>query len=219
MPGEKIKPGENIPLNILVIEDNPGDLILLEELLHALPTWRSGRSSIPIFWEARSHCSPRRRSISSSSICSLPDSSGIDGYIGLSQATQHLPVILLTGLTDTNTALQSAADGRPGLSHQGEFDERLLSRAIRYSMERKRNLETLRESEERYRDLFNNNPMPMWVFDPKTLRFLEVNEAAIQHYGYTYEEFLSKTIMAIYPPPEDAVLLAAELYNGSISEG
>ncbi len=57
--------------------------------------------------------------------------------------------------------------------------------------------------------------MPMWVFDPETLRFLEVNEAAIQHYGYTYEEFLSKTIMTIRPT-EDAVLLAAELYNGGI---
>ncbi len=215
MPKEKITPGENIPLNILVIEDNPGDLILLEELLRStdleigkiVHTYFLGGAE-PLLATEKIHLVFLD--------LSLPDSSGIDSYIGLSQAAQHLPVILQTGLTDTNTALQALLMGAQDYLIKGEFDERLLSRAIRYSMERKRNLETLRESEERYRDLFNNNPMPMWVFDPETLRFLEVNEAAIQHYGYSYEEFLSKTIMAIRPP-EDAVLLAAELYNGGIS--
>ena len=51
--------------------------------------------------------------------------------------------------------------------------------------------EELRRSEKQYRLLFQDNPNPMWVFDLETLAFLEVNESAIQHYGYSREEFLA----------------------------
>jgi len=51
--------------------------------------------------------------------------------------------------------------------------------------------EELRSSEKQYRLLFQDNPNPMWVFDLETLELLEVNESAIQHYGYSREEFLA----------------------------
>ena len=57
--------------------------------------------------------------------------------------------------------------------------------------------EELRKSEKQYRLLFQGNPNPMWVFDLETLAFLEVNEAAIQHYGYSREEFLAMTLADI----------------------
>jgi two-component system cell cycle sensor histidine kinase/response regulator CckA len=58
------------------------------------------------------------------------------------------------------------------------------------------------EADERYGMLFGSNPQPMWVFDVDTLAFLEVNEAAVCHYGYTRDEFLSMTIMDILPPED-----------------
>jgi PAS domain S-box-containing protein len=60
----------------------------------------------------------------------------------------------------------------------------------------------LYKSEQKYRHLFENNPMPMWVIDIATFRFLDVNEAAIAHYGYSREEFLSMTALNIRPPQE-----------------
>ena len=60
----------------------------------------------------------------------------------------------------------------------------------------------LRESEERYRMLFENNPQPMWVYDVESLGFLAVNGAAVVHYGYTHEEFLEMTIADIRPDVE-----------------
>jgi PAS domain S-box-containing protein len=57
----------------------------------------------------------------------------------------------------------------------------------------------LRDSEAQYRNLFENNPHPMWVYDSQTLRFLAVNDAAIQCYGYTREQFLALTIEQIRP--------------------
>ena len=57
----------------------------------------------------------------------------------------------------------------------------------------------LRESEAQYRLIFESNPLPMWVYDQETLRFLAVNEAAVRHYGYSPEEFLTMTIKEIRP--------------------
>ncbi len=60
----------------------------------------------------------------------------------------------------------------------------------------------LRISEEKYRNLFQNNPMPMWVIELPSFKFLSVNEAAIRHYGYSAEEFLSMTAIDIRPEEE-----------------
>jgi PAS domain S-box-containing protein len=60
----------------------------------------------------------------------------------------------------------------------------------------------LRESEQQYRLVFHGNPTPMWVFDRDTLSFLEVNDAALQHYGYSREEFLAMTLKDIRPPKD-----------------
>ena len=64
----------------------------------------------------------------------------------------------------------------------------------------------LRDSEMRYRELFDSNPQPMWVFDTETLAFLAVNAAAIANYGYSGAEFLAMTICDIHPPEEVALL-------------
>lgn len=50
--------------------------------------------------------------------------------------------------------------------------------------------------------LFDDSPVPMWVFDAETLRFLAVNQAAIDTYGYTRRQFLNRRITDIRPPDE-----------------
>ena len=71
--------------------------------------------------------------------------------------------------------------------------------------------ESLAASEARYRMLFEDNPAPMWVFDVETLRFLAVNEAAVNLYGYTRDEFLGMTLREIRPA-EDAAALQADVH-------
>jgi PAS domain S-box-containing protein len=65
--------------------------------------------------------------------------------------------------------------------------------------------EELRDSERQYRLLFHSNPNPVWVFDLETRAFLEVNEATIQNYGYSREEFLTMTLSDIRPPDKDCL--------------
>jgi two-component system cell cycle sensor histidine kinase/response regulator CckA len=62
-------------------------------------------------------------------------------------------------------------------------------------------------SERRYRMLFDASPLPMWVYDAQTLKFLAVNDAAIRHYGYTREEFLTMRILDIRPAEDVPALL------------
>ncbi|HUY13671.1 MAG TPA: ATP-binding protein [Terriglobia bacterium] len=101
-----------------------------------------------------------------------------------------------------------------------ELEHRVLERTAMLSQsndllrseieERERAEAALRESEEKYRILFESNPNPMWVYDLETLKFLAVNDAAVQNYGFSREEFLGMTILEIRPEEDrEAVRLAA----------
>src|SRR5436305_8983788 len=69
-------------------------------------------------------------------------------------------------------------------------------------------------SEASYQRLFERHPQPMWVFDPRSLRFVAVNDAAVATYGYSHEEFLAMTIADIRPA-EDRPALEEALRNAS----
>jgi PAS domain S-box-containing protein len=70
-----------------------------------------------------------------------------------------------------------------------------------------RNFEEIKANEEKYRYMFTNNPQPFLIYDLETLAFLEINSAAIHHYGYTREEFLSMTIKDIRPKEDIEALM------------
>ncbi|MFD0765563.1 PAS domain S-box protein [Mucilaginibacter lutimaris] len=83
---------------------------------------------------------------------------------------------------------------------------------VRDITERYETARALAASEKRYSDLFHMSPLPMWVYDIDTYRFLDVNKAAVKVYGYTKEEFLSMTIMGIRPK-EDIKVVTGHLKN------
>lgn len=199
-------PGDNEPIHILVVEDNPGDLFLLQEELHGTDLTIATVHSAGTLAEAKQILNSKHIDLAFLDL-SLPDSFGLDTYTRLQPLTSRVAVILLTGLNDTKVALQALVMGAQDYLIKGDFDEKLLSRAIRYSLERMRNLQHLRESEERYRELFNNNPMPMWVFDAETLCFLEANSAAVQHYGYNQKEFLTRSLADLRLDGDRALLV------------
>jgi len=68
---------------------------------------------------------------------------------------------------------------------------------------------SLRESEHTYRVLFESHPLPMYIYDLETLAFLQVNDATVERYGWSREEFLTMTIKDIRPSTDVPALLAA----------
>jgi two-component system, cell cycle sensor histidine kinase and response regulator CckA len=108
-------------------------------------------------------------------------------------------------------AITLTAARRPFERDDVEVTSELARRAAN-AIETARLMRSLERSEERYRLLFEASPLPMWVYDAETLRFIAVNEAAVRHYGYTRAEFLSMTIKEIRPR-EDVEGLLADLQS------
>ncbi len=96
-------------------------------------------------------------------------------------------------------------DSSPLYDAQGRY-EGVLGIATDIT-ERRRVEEALREREAHYRLMFDKSPLPKWMYDLETLRFLAVNEAAIREYGYSREEFLAMTIKDTRPPEDVPALL------------
>ena len=67
----------------------------------------------------------------------------------------------------------------------------------------------LRQSEAKFKLLFEHSPLPKWAFDSETFRFVDVNTAAVQHYGYSRGEFLAMSILDVRTPEAGASLKAA----------
>jgi two-component system, NarL family, sensor histidine kinase UhpB len=181
-------------LSILIVEDNPGDLFLLEEHL------RLTRLPVDKLFKA-TNAATAIEILENNAIdivlldLSLPDSSGFNSYSLIEEHASAVSIIVLTGLADTELALETMANGAQDYLIKGEFDERLLAKSIQYSIERNRIRLSLVESNESYRNLFFNNPLPIFIWDLNTLAILEVNEMAQEEYGYTREELLKMSVL------------------------
>ncbi|GJG99431.1 EAL domain-containing protein [Paraburkholderia terrae] len=84
--------------------------------------------------------------------------------------------------------------------------------------EKLRIAKALHRHDERFRGLFEQHPVPMYIFDRDTLRFLAVNAAAVQQYGYSESEFLAMTVRAIRPHAEVA-RLESHLQRSDVAPG
>lgn len=131
-----------------MVEDNTGDQFLLAELLTA-----SDINVKNIFTATRLDTALLELKQQIDIILldlSLPDSNGTDTFNTIIKHAGKTPVVILSGLTDTRLALEAITLGAQDYLIKGDFDEKLLAKTIRYSIERKKNMEALQESIERY---------------------------------------------------------------------
>ena len=129
----------------------------------------------------------------------LPDFNGIIALKLARERVPEVPFILISGTIGEDTAIEALKAGATDYVLKQHRDRlpAAVRRAVAESEERLRRLaaeEDLRRSEKQYRLLFQGNPHPMWVFDLEKLTILEVNEAAVQHYGFSRPEFLAMTL-------------------------
>ncbi|HCA44097.1 MAG TPA: histidine kinase [Bacteroidetes bacterium] len=187
------------PYRILVIEDNPGDFILVEDYLFdtiLTPVIKN----ITSFTESKYYINTNLSQIDAILLdLTLPDCSGESLLNEILNIAGDIPVIILTGYTDAGFAIKSLKLGASDYLLKDELNPAILYKSIVYNIERKKSLKQLQDSEQRYSELFQFSPLPMWVYDSETLFFLDVNEAAVNKYGYTVEEFKNMKITEIRP--------------------
>lgn len=184
---------------VLVVEDNPGDMLLVEDYLaETMPSARLIQAES--FGEARAVLARLAQVVDVILLdLTLPDKSG-EGLINdMISIAGQAPVVILTGYTSVDFAIKSLSLGATDYLVKDELNASILYKSIIYNIERNNNLRSLKASEQRYADLFHLSPQPMWVYALDSLRFLDVNDAAIRHYGYSREEFLAMTLPDIRP--------------------
>jgi len=190
-------------LNILVIEDNLEYYLLIEKYLEEeLPGVTVMQVSDYI--TAKERLGSKHAFDAVLLDLSLPDDINMDELVeNILQHANNIPVIVLTGDNDNNFGVKNLSKGVSDYLLKEELNAGILCRSVRYSIERKKIQIQLEQSEEKYRSLFDASPLPIWVLDRENLRFLSVNKAAVQLYGYTREEFLSMSVKDLWAPNQE----------------
>ncbi len=188
--------------NILIVEDNPGDFALIEDLLFE-------QMETPVLRRAKSFQGAKDILLNDSNLfdiilldLSLPDKGGLSLVKEMVELSLNIPVIVLTGYADPSFGIKALSLGVSDYILKDELTAVSLYKSIIYSSERKNVAMALAESEKQYSELFHLSPQPMYVFELETLKFLDVNEAFMKHYGYTRDEFCMMDLKDIRPPEE-----------------
>ena len=191
---------------ILVVEDNPGDYALvsdfLQEQVDAFTLVQAKN-----FKAAHSILTNTAESFDAVLLdLSLPDKSGLPLINDMIALGLTCPIIILTGYADVRFSVQSLALGVSDYIIKDDLTSAMLYKSIVYSCEREKTMLALAESEKNYSDLFQFSPLPMWVANLESMQFLDVNNATVEHYGYSHDEFMSMTLKDIRPESEIPVL-------------
>lgn len=152
------------PLSILIIEDNPGDYLILKDFFKRieLPVKKIVHSvnmkSVPLLIENTNFDLVFLD-------LSLPDSNGVDSVIKMDRLLPQTAIICLSGFSGGDTAVKSISLGAQDYLVKDDFDEKLLAKSIRYSIERKRILENLHVSHERFKFIDKATLDTTWDFN------------------------------------------------------
>ncbi len=184
-------------LQVLLVEDNPGDSRLVAELVAdsgpglILDTVSSLREALE--WLDASCADVVLLDLN------LPDSDGLDTFSRIQDAAPGVAVIALTGNSDAELATNAVERGAQDFLVKGRVDGDLLARAINYAVGRKRSERSLRDSEERYRELYERTPLAYQSVGPDG-RMLIVNQAWLDTFGYQREEVVGRPFSQFVAP-------------------
>ena len=177
---------ENKPYCLLVVEDNPGDYVLLEHNLQM--------SQLPVEKIVHAKNMTAVAALVKDNVfdlvmldLTLPDSKGVDSVIALDQLLPKTPIIVFSGLSTVEIAIESISLGAQDYLIKGEFDQKLLAKSIQYSIERKKTMEKLRESNERYEFVNKATQDTIWEWDYLTHEGLW-GKGFIKTFGYTEDK-------------------------------
>ena len=201
------------PILVLLVEDNPGDVLLLQEfLLDVITSIKVNLKAVERIEEAL-NCLEKESFDVILLDLSLPDSQGLETFVKIHRQVPAIPIIVITGLDDETLATTAVQQGAQDYLVKGQVSGDLLVRSMRYAIERQRAEVALRQSEERFRVALKNSPIFVFNQD-RNLRYTWVYNPPM---GWTVENILGKQDSDILLE-EDAQRLTA-IKRGVLASG
>ena len=185
-------------LRVLLVEDNPGDVFLLREMVNGE---RHGLFHITA--EAGTLAGGIARLTAGEADVvlldlSLPDSTGVDTFKAVHHAAPDVPIVILSGLDDEDLALQTVQLGAQEYLVKGRVNSQVLHRALRYAIERARSEAQLAHERDLLGTLLENIPDRIYFKDRRS-SFLRINRALTELLGLKKpEEAYGKTDADFY---------------------
>ena len=152
---------DNRPLRVLLIEDNPADARMISEMLKGLPEGVFELESVDRLSTGLERLGDGERDVVLLDL-SLPDSQGFDTFLKLREKAGAVPIVLLTGLDDEALAIRAVHEGAQDYLNKGQVDAHLLSRAIRYAIERNKLIRELQDALVNVKTLSGMIPICAW---------------------------------------------------------
>jgi PAS domain S-box-containing protein len=202
-------PGHPTCFKVLLVEDNPYEAELIEDLLSGI----SGRQQILLTKVERLSEAEQRLNQEIFDIIlldlSLPDSRGIKTVSRIQEYGVNVPIVVLTGDNDEELALRLISAGVQDYLVKRKIDSELLIRSLRYAIERQNCQDALRKSEEKYRSVVENSLIGIaivaLIVDPKipeNYNWIEVNDALCNLLGYEHDELIEKNWLELTYPED-----------------
>lgn len=189
-------------LSVLVIEDNLGDYILIEDYLQEKFKHVHIKHCIN-YKDADNYFLSNKDDVSIILLdLHLPDMMGMDLIDRMISLNLQAPIIILTGYSDLSMTKNSLKLGIYDYLVKDDINADILQRTIIYALNRKGYVNQLQDAKLSYEQLFNFSPQPVWLIDSKSLKLLNANFAAIAKYGYSLDELLEKSFLDFHPKDE-----------------
>jgi len=206
------------PIKVLLVEDSPGDVRLIREMLKEATTGWPALEDTPSLMTAVERLA--KGGIDAVLLdLGLPDSQGLGTFAKLHDQFPRTPIVVLTGLTDEELGLEAVREGAQDYLIKGQVDSQWLCRAILYAVERMQRKEALRRSEQRYRLLYEKCLAGVYRTAPDD-RIMDCNEAFVKVLGYASpEEILARPARDLYfDPREREAFIARIMAEKTISD-
>jgi len=192
--------------SILVVEDNQGDYVLIENYL--LEKFEDAQvTNFTNLADSLKYLEDDKNKTSLIFLdLHLPDESGLELIEKVVGLNLKIPIIILTGFADVSLAEKSLEMGIYDYLIKDEINPTVLHKTVTYALSRSRFVNELEAEKRNYENLFNFNPQPTWLLDSESLQIMNANNAAQEKYGFFLEDFLSMTFTQLHPEGEEGCI-------------
>lgn len=186
---------------VLLVEDNPGDADLIQELLSGTTAARFHFSHVERLSEAAFHLKQQHAQVALLDLA-LPDSSGIETVRRFRQVAPTMPIVVLTGHDDETNGVTALKAGAQDYLVKGKVSADLLERVIFYAVERHQHQEALRNSELRLRAILDAQATMVIHLNPN-MQVLWPNREACRVAGMTRQQIIGRPCYEIWQKHTD----------------